>query len=94
MEGWRKFYEDIELTPEEIDEAIFEGKKKKYFHGNNKEYWQRQEGIKAQDANPINNKRVRQSGSNQYTTSDRKTKGYKGDIFPDVQGLKKDGSES
>jgi hypothetical protein len=28
---WRDTYKDIELTPEEIEEAIFEGKVKKYF---------------------------------------------------------------
>jgi hypothetical protein len=31
MTSWRDFYESIELTEEEIKEALFEGKKKKYF---------------------------------------------------------------
>jgi hypothetical protein len=40
---WKAFYQSIELTPEEVEEAIFEGKKKKHFHEKNKEYWQEQE---------------------------------------------------
>lgn len=43
MTDWRDFYKDIELTEEEIEAAIFEGKVKKYFHETHKEYWQEQE---------------------------------------------------
>lgn len=35
-----------ELTEEEIKEAIYQGKKKKYFHEKNKAYWQEQENKK------------------------------------------------
>jgi hypothetical protein len=44
MSDWRDFYRNIELTPEEIEEAIFEGKKKKYFREKHKPYWEEQEG--------------------------------------------------
>lgn len=33
------FYNSIELTPEELQSAILEGKKKKYFHEKNKGHW-------------------------------------------------------
>jgi hypothetical protein len=39
-------YKDIELTPEEIEAALYEGKKKKYFHEKSKEYWQERETTK------------------------------------------------
>jgi translation elongation factor EF-Ts len=31
VNDWRKHYESIELTPEEVEEAIFEGRVKKFF---------------------------------------------------------------
>ena len=34
-----KPYEYVELTPEEIEAAILEGKKRKYFHEKSKDYW-------------------------------------------------------
>ena len=37
-------YDKIELTPEEIQEAILERKKKKYFHERNKKYWEAKGG--------------------------------------------------
>ena len=38
--GW---FDKIELTEDELKAAILEGKKKKYFHERNKEYWEAQE---------------------------------------------------
>ena len=35
----REEYEKIELTEEEIKEALFEGKKKKYFKEKHKNHW-------------------------------------------------------
>jgi hypothetical protein len=43
MTDWRSFYESIELTEEEIREAIFEGKVKKYFREKHKQYWEEKE---------------------------------------------------
>jgi len=40
-------YESIELTEEEIKAAIYEAKKKKYFHEKHKEYWQSLEHAEA-----------------------------------------------
>jgi hypothetical protein len=37
------FYDSIELTPEELQAAILEEKKRKYFKEKNKDYWQSQE---------------------------------------------------
>jgi cytochrome b subunit of formate dehydrogenase len=36
----------IELTPEEIDDAIYEGKVKKYFYEKHKDYWIEKENEK------------------------------------------------
>jgi hypothetical protein len=36
-------YDSIELTSEELQEAISEGKKKKWFKYRSKEYWEREE---------------------------------------------------
>jgi hypothetical protein len=33
------FYDKIELTPEELEEAILQGKIKKYFKTKNAQYW-------------------------------------------------------
>jgi hypothetical protein len=41
-------YESIELTEEEIKAAIYEGKKRKYFHERNKDYWQSIESKKGE----------------------------------------------
>lgn len=38
-----KPWDDIVLTEEEKEAAIVEGKKRKWFHERNKEYWQKQE---------------------------------------------------
>lgn len=35
----KSFYESIELTDEELKAAILEGKKKKYFKEQHKDYW-------------------------------------------------------
>jgi hypothetical protein len=43
MTDWRSFYESIELTEEELEEAIFQGKVKKYFKEKHKDYWNEQE---------------------------------------------------
>lgn len=40
------FYDNIELTTEEIEAALLEGRKKKYFHEKNKDYWVTQEKTK------------------------------------------------
>ena len=37
MTDWRDFYRDIILSPEEMEEAILEGQKKKYFRERAKE---------------------------------------------------------
>lgn len=39
-------YESIELTPEEIEAALLEGRKKKYFHVKHREYWETQDKTK------------------------------------------------
>ena len=36
-------YDNIELSEDELREAILEAKKKKFFHEKNKEYWEGQE---------------------------------------------------
>lgn len=36
-------YRDIELTHEEIEAAILEGKKRKYFREKHKDYWEEKE---------------------------------------------------
>jgi hypothetical protein len=41
--GWRSFYDSIELTPEEIEAALFEARVKKYFREKHKAYWEEQE---------------------------------------------------
>lgn len=33
----------VQLTPEEQEAAIWEGKRKKFFHEKHKDYWQQQE---------------------------------------------------
>jgi hypothetical protein len=38
-----KPWDNIVLTDEEREAAIIEGKKRKYFHEKNKEYWEAQE---------------------------------------------------
>lgn len=38
--GW---YDSVELTPQEISEAIQEGKRKKYFRNKNAPYWEQKE---------------------------------------------------
>jgi len=38
-----KPWDDIVLTEEEKEAAIVEGKKRKFFHDRNQEYWQKQE---------------------------------------------------
>lgn len=38
-------FEAIELTDDEVKEAILEGKKKKYFHEKHSEYWIEQEKL-------------------------------------------------
>lgn len=50
--GW---YEFMELTPEEIKEAIAEGKRKKYFREQNRSYWEGQEAkaIEAENADKV-----------------------------------------
>lgn len=35
----RNEYDHIKLCPEEIEAAILEGKKKKYFHDKHKDFW-------------------------------------------------------
>lgn len=37
------YYSNIFLTPEEIEEALEEGRKKKFFHQKSREYWTDQE---------------------------------------------------
>jgi hypothetical protein len=37
------FYDSIELTPEELQAAILDGKKRKYFKEKNQAYWESQE---------------------------------------------------
>ena len=37
------YYEHIQLTLEETIKAIEEGRRKKYFHEKNKDYWEQQE---------------------------------------------------
>jgi hypothetical protein len=39
------FYDSIQLTPEELEEAILQGKIKKYLYEKNKHYWQEKEGL-------------------------------------------------
>ena len=39
-------YDSIELSESELAAAILEGKKKKYFHEKNKDYWLGQEKTK------------------------------------------------
>lgn len=39
------FYDHIKLTLEEEEEAILQGKIKKYFYEKHKEYWQEKEGL-------------------------------------------------
>lgn len=41
-----EFYGKIELTPEEITEALLEGKKRKYFREKHKAYWEEMENSK------------------------------------------------
>jgi hypothetical protein len=38
------FYQNIELTEEEIQEALLERKKRKFFHLKHRDYWQALEG--------------------------------------------------
>jgi hypothetical protein len=37
------FYDHIELTPKEVEAALLEARKRKYFHEKNKSYWEEQE---------------------------------------------------
>lgn len=39
-------YDSIELTETEIQEALLERKKRKFFHLRNREYWEKQESLK------------------------------------------------
>ena len=39
-------YDSVELNEEEMNAAILEGKKKKYFHEKNKAYWEKLESKK------------------------------------------------
>lgn len=64
--SWQSFYEDIVLTPEEIEEAIFEGKKKKYFRERNKEYWDEQES--QMDTKPVRKVRIDKGEKNKVTS--------------------------
>lgn len=50
--NWKDFYEGIELTDEEIKEALFEAKVKKYHREKHAAYWQEQEAKKKTKANP------------------------------------------
>lgn len=45
------YYDSIELTPEEIEQALIEARKKKFFHLRNADYWkdQIQNGIDANE---------------------------------------------
>jgi cytochrome b subunit of formate dehydrogenase len=56
-------FNSIELTPEEIKEALYEGKKKKYFREKHAPYWQEQEKPKSKKKNEdhINSKSKGQS---------------------------------
>ena len=51
-----EIYDAIELTEEELKAAILEGKKKKYFHEKNKDYWEKQE-------RPMSKKKVNLNGA-------------------------------
>ena len=46
---WKADFESVELTEEEIKAALLEGKKKKWFHEKNKEYWDNQERPKVKE---------------------------------------------
>jgi hypothetical protein len=39
-------FESVELTVEELESAIYEAKKKKWFHLQHEAYWQKQESAK------------------------------------------------
>jgi hypothetical protein len=47
LEQNREKIEKIVLTEQEIKEAIFEAKKKKFFHVEHEAYWNEQEKIKS-----------------------------------------------
>jgi hypothetical protein len=44
--NWKDFYRSIELTDEEKEEALFEGRVKKYRRQLHAEYWQEAESKK------------------------------------------------
>jgi hypothetical protein len=44
------FYDHIELTPEEVEAALLEARKRKYFHEKNKSYWEEQEKKKVKSS--------------------------------------------
>jgi hypothetical protein len=44
--------EAIELTPEELDDAIYEGKVKKYFREKHAPYWEEKEKEKPKKSRP------------------------------------------
>lgn len=51
----------MELTPEEIEEALAEGKRKKYFREQNRSYWEGQEAkaIEAENADKLRKRTIR-----------------------------------
>jgi hypothetical protein len=61
------FYDSIELSPEEEEEAILQGKIKKYFYEKNKRYWQEKEGGK--NNRDVIFQQVRQQGIDKCTNA-------------------------
>jgi len=44
------YYDIIELTPQEVEAALLEARKKKYFHEKHKSYWEEQEKNKVKSS--------------------------------------------
>lgn len=55
-------YDEIELTPEEIENALLEGRKRKFFHLRNREYWQEQYRL-ADELHEEDNRRQREKAA-------------------------------
>lgn len=56
-------YDEIELTPEEVEAALLEARKRKYFHVKHLDYWKEQEKLaeeKHLEENRIKNERAKQ----------------------------------